>query len=88
MEQCFTIVPNFDRLLSLPEDFSLECLLLDGHKGPHLVKRSDGKYFVWEQDNECEGVLDPDSPCYEYCECFVFWEIAEAEALQMLANNK
>lgn len=85
--RCDYLIDRFDIVgcdrFTVPEnrDVALECLRPEGHTGPHLVLRHDGRYMIWKNDlcppDTCEGCdsEDPTDYCLAYDE--VTAEIAE-----------
>ncbi len=33
-------------------DMGLQCLRPEGHTGPHMIQRSDGRYVIWQGSEE------------------------------------
>jgi hypothetical protein len=46
---------------------------------PHLVKTPEGKFYIWEDDDNCDCCRPGDDD-----QCYVFSEITEAEAELLL----
>lgn len=62
-----------------------ECLLREGHTGMHLVKTSMG-YYVWTpDDNFC--VIDCRVCDCDYIECYVYRNITDADAQELLRKH-
>lgn len=66
-----------DMLGFRPEGYEAECILENGHLGPHVLKTPEGGYIAWEEDTEC-GCEDCRSDDWGD-HCVVYWEIQEAD---------
>ncbi len=74
MDSCDYLVPGHDPFLG-----GKPCIRHHAHSGPHLVVRDNQGYVAWEKDYECTECEPLDE-----CECFVHWEVSNAEVAQMI----
>ena len=70
---CCILIPRFEERFS--EEVDAECVLPNAHTEPHLCQLRSGQWIEWEPDQECE-----DCDHEDYCECFVWWEVAASVA--------
>lgn len=73
---CGVVAPNErDRI-------SGECLLKFNHASDeHLCEGKHGIFYSWQTDYQCGCEY------LEDCDCFVYWEVTQAEALRLLLNS-
>ena len=93
MEKCLHSVGRFDivgyDIHSIPpgENLFRECLRPKDHQGPHLIRRPDWTYVVWEKDpcryGTCEA-CDCDDPTMT---CAVYAELTSAVELQKFLED-
>jgi hypothetical protein len=89
MNECGHIVPRQTDLVGhfYERSYIAECILQEGHKGPHLIKTPDDKYFGWEFDEgcNCEDCLDfTDSDN----QCYIYWKVPKEDAEALLKNRE
>ncbi len=81
---CGIIAPRQDELVrgEREDGYLAECILPHGHRGPHVVKTPEGKFFAWEDDWDCD-CCEPE----EADRCYIHWEIEEAEIPKLLKRR-
>ncbi|MCD5381368.1 MAG: hypothetical protein LR008_02215 [Candidatus Pacebacteria bacterium] len=67
------------------DDFLL-CIRSDGHKGPHLVVRSDGEYVIW-QDDPCAGECSDCDNNSSVDWCLSHGHVSEGQAIQYVEDS-
>ena len=79
MEICGIIVPRQEHMVGHRHDgYLAECVLpMDHISNSHVVKTPEGRYFVWENDYDCDCCDDPSDSDH----CYAFKEIQETEFL-------
>lgn len=87
MQECGYIIPRQRESVGPREDYYIaECVLAEGHEGPHLVKTPEGKFIGWEFDEECHC-----EDCLDYSDsnnrCYIYWKVSDENA-QALLNRK
>jgi hypothetical protein len=88
MKTCGYIIPRQHDSIGQREDYYLaECILRDGHKGPHLVRTPEGRFFSWEFDENCncEDCLDHEDSNNR---CYLYWEVPAGEVEDSLKNRE
>lgn len=77
---CGKIVPRQNEVVGERRDgYLAECILPEHHKGHHIIKIPEGKYFAWRDDESCECCGPEESdPCY------IFWEMSADEVTKLL----
>ncbi len=82
-EVCGIIAPRQEYMVGYDrfeqEGYFAECIRMRAHFGPHLVKTPDGKYYIWESEDDC-GCCEIDDPD----RCFICGEISETEAKKLM----
>jgi hypothetical protein len=72
---CGIIAPRQEDVVGYRQDgYLAECILLQGHLSPHVVKTPEGKFMAWQDDFECGCCTGDDDD-----RCTVYWEITESE---------
>lgn len=86
--KCGHIVPRQTDIVGhlCEGDYIAECILVDGHRGPHLIKTPEGNFFSWEYDKKCtcEDCLSNEDPCDR---CYIHWTVSAEEAEELLKNR-
>ncbi len=84
--QCLILLPWLDSRMNIEDICSTECLRAAPHRdGRHVFKTPDGRYMAWQDDYSCDccGVDDDEAGD----RCFIFVEITEQEALELIARR-
>jgi hypothetical protein len=88
MQECGHIVPRQFDVVGYREDgYLAECILAEGHKGPHLVRTPEGQFFSWEFDEKCncEDCLDHEDSNNRCC---LYWEVSAEDVEDLLKNQE
>lgn len=76
---CGIIAPRQSDIVGHRGDgYLAECILPYGYHDKHLVRTPEGKFFVWEDDWDCD-CCKPD----EDDRCYVWKEISEPRAIEL-----
>lgn len=74
--RCHILLSGHD----VKDEDPMGCLLERAHHSPHLNLTTTHGYILWEPDMDCQD-------CVEECECFVWHEISEDEARQLMKGK-
>jgi hypothetical protein len=81
-EACGICVPRREFDMHVGDDLG-ECLRPNAHwDGKHMFRNRDGVYYLWEDDDSCDCCQPEDDE-----RCFVYGEISEKEALELIAKR-
>ena len=87
MSICGIFPPFEDSFLNLDRSFSGECILKEGHSGPHVLQAFFDRWTAWELYYGCDcrekGLLDGD----EDCECYTSWPVSGNELAALLREK-
>jgi len=64
------------------DNYLPECILPHDRTCPCLIKTPEGRYFQWEDDDDC-GCCPPE----EDDRCYLYWEVTKEKAEELLQGR-